>query len=413
MTETLIGKRITLLDKGFIELLDLMPHPASNISGDLAIVNAARVSFLGESKGDEKDKKLLFYLLRHRHTSPFEMVEFKFRVCAPLITFWHLVRHRTWNMNAQCLDGETEIIFDKPEQIEKGSFRVGSKLKLKDLFRHWDTWERKRLQNMQLRTLDEESMLLTTARIGNVVDAGIKPGFRITTSEGNTIICSADHQFLFEDGWKTLRDATGLKVVNERAIWRELPQVHEARDRRNGKSTPHLVNITNIEYVGERQMYDLVVDGDYPNFVANWFIVHNSGRYTEFDENDFYVPDIWRKQSKDNKQASEGQVTDEENRVLTEKLLAHYETSYRLYEEALQTGVSREMARFFLPGFSVYYTWVVKVDAHNLMHFLKLRMANDAQYEIRVYAQAIYEHFFKPALPWTAEAFEEYILKQD
>ncbi len=621
MTETLIGKSVPLLDKGFIELIDLMPHPASNISGDLAIVNAARVSFLGESKGDEKDKKLLFYLLRHKHTSPFEMVEFKFRIKAPVVTFWQWVRHRTWNMNAQCLDGETEIIFDKPEQIEKGSFRVGSKIKLKDLFRRWNTWERKRLQNMQLRILDEESMLLTTARIGDVVDAGIKPGFRITTSEGNTIICSADHQFLFEDGWKTLRDATGLKVVNERAVWRELPQVHvngkpletaelytsvdwlkyqyhtrrlsvkeiaelagcsthtirkylkvhnltlpersqnnrfkkghaawnknlsyslnetveqnlvrrkrasesvlrgeechfwkggmsterenigrwttdispfiferdnykcafcgevansqdgfhahhiipvwaditkacdvdnlitlheschryihanhleyefaknlragtgfepfskssfyEARDWRNGKSTPHLVNITNIEYVGERQMYDLVVDGRYPNFVANWFIVHNSGRYTEFEENDFYVPDVWRKQSKDNKQASEGQVTDEENHALTEKLVAHYEASYRLYEEALKTGVSREMARFFLPGFSVYYTWVVKVDAHNLMHFLKLRMADEAQYEIRVYAQAIYEHFFKPALPWTAEAFEEYILKPE
>jgi len=50
------------------------------------------------------------------------------------------------------------------------------------------------------------------------------------------------------------------------------------------------------------------------------------------------------------------------------------------------------------------------VDAHNLMHFLRLRMAPDAQYEIRVYAWAIYDHFFKPALPWTAEAFERYIL---
>jgi thymidylate synthase ThyX len=39
-------------------------------------------------------------------------------------------------------------------------------------------------------------------------------------------------------------------------------------------------------------------------------------------------------------------------------------------------------------------------------------MAPDAQYEIRVYAQAIYEEFFKPALPWTAEAFEQYVLKK-
>ena len=55
----------------------------------------------------------------------------------------------------------------------------------------------------------------------------------------------------------------------------------------------------------------------------------------------------------------------------------------------------------------------MKVDAHNLMHFLRLRMAEDAQHEIRVYARAIFEHFFCPALPWTAEAFETMVLNAD
>ena len=61
----------------------------------------------------------------------------------------------------------------------------------------------------------------------------------------------------------------------------------------------------------------------------------------------------------------------------------------------------------------MYYTWVAKIDAHNLMQFLRLRMAGDAQYEIRVYADAIYEHFFKPALPWTAEAFDQFVMNAD
>lgn len=76
----LIGRQFPVLDQGFVELQDFM-------GDDLAIVNAARVSFLGESKGTEKDKKLLFYLMRHRHTSPFEQVEFKFRVRAPLVVW--------------------------------------------------------------------------------------------------------------------------------------------------------------------------------------------------------------------------------------------------------------------------------------------------------------------------------------
>jgi thymidylate synthase (FAD) len=87
MTPDLIGQRVPILDKGFLELIDFMPHPLTGVSGDLAIVNAARVSFLGESKGQDRDKKLLLYLLREKHTSPFEMCIFKFRVHAPLITW--------------------------------------------------------------------------------------------------------------------------------------------------------------------------------------------------------------------------------------------------------------------------------------------------------------------------------------
>jgi thymidylate synthase (FAD) len=157
-------------------------------------------------------------------------------------------------------------------------------------------------------------------------------------------------------------------------------------------------------------MYDLVVDGPFPNFIADWFVVHNSGRYTPFQEDDFYIPETWRKQSKNNKQGSEGVIDPAEAEALTVEMLAHYQQGFDLYQRALAAGVAKEQARLFLPGFAVYYTWIVKTDAHNLMHFLSLRMAPDAQEEIRHYAQAIYEHFFRQALPWTAEAFEKYIL---
>jgi len=225
------NKKIPVLDKGWIELQDVM-------GDDNAIVSAARTSFLGESKGEDADKKLLFYLMKHRHTTPFEMVEFRFRVHAPLVTFWQWVRHRTFSFSAQ------------------------------------------------------------------------------------------------------------------------------------------------------------------------------SGRYTEFSEDDFYVPRAWewRLQSSDNKQASDGFLNGNVGVHFTNALVAHCNNGYALYRNALSVGVAREQARLFLPGFGVYYTWVVKTDAHNLMHFLKLRMAPDAQYEVRVYAQAIYEHFFKPALPWTAEAFETLVM---
>lgn len=137
-----------------------------------------------------------------------------------------------------------------------------------------------------------------------------------------------------------------------------------------------------------------------------------SGRYTPFEEDDFYVPFSWRKQAKDNKQASAGLIDAEDAQELAQLLDEHYQQGFALYSKALEAGVAKEQARLFLPGFAVYYTWVCKVDAHNLMHFLGLRMARDAQWEIRMYAQAIFHEIFKPALPWTAEAFEQYYLSK-
>jgi len=203
---------------------------------DLAIVNAARVSFLGESKGAERDKKLLFYLMQHRHTTPFEMVEFKFRVKCPIIVARQWMRHRVFSFN--------EV----------------------------------------------------------------------------------------------------------------------------------------------------------------------SRRYTS-EAIEFYIPSVWRTQSTDNKQASGSDLESEPAAQFTAALEAHCEQALALYQQALEAGVAREMARLFLPH-NLYTEFIAKIDAHNLMHFLRLRMAADAQYEIRQYAWAIYEHLFKPALPWTAEAFEKFVLPE-
>ncbi|GAB4470117.1 MAG: FAD-dependent thymidylate synthase [Anaerolineae bacterium] len=218
----------------WLELQDMLPHPATGVKPDLAIVNGARVSFLGESKGDEQDRKLLFYLLRHRHTSPFEQVELKFRVRAPVVVWWQWVRHRTWHFNFQ------------------------------------------------------------------------------------------------------------------------------------------------------------------------------SGRYTPFEEGDFYVPTVWRRQSESNKQGSEGSIDAAANRRHLDRLAALTREAYAAYEEALADGVAREQARLFLPAWGSYYIAICKVDAWNLMHFLRLRMAPDAQWEIRQYAHAIHR-IFSQVMPWTAEAYDRYI----
>jgi len=95
--------RDAVLDKGFVELIDIMPGeiPEGAESRDIVIVNAARVSYSGESKGVESDRALLRYLWKHKHTSPFEQVIFKFRIKAPILVWWQMDRHRTLKYSRQ------------------------------------------------------------------------------------------------------------------------------------------------------------------------------------------------------------------------------------------------------------------------------------------------------------------------
>lgn len=91
---------LKVLDHGFVALVDAMPRlvPAGQ-TADQAIVQAARVSYGQGTKHVNEDTGLIRYLLRHRHTTPFEMVEFKFHVCMPIFIARQWIRHRTANVN--------------------------------------------------------------------------------------------------------------------------------------------------------------------------------------------------------------------------------------------------------------------------------------------------------------------------
>jgi thymidylate synthase (FAD) len=83
---------IKVLDKGFVRLVDAM-------GDDNAVVSAARVSYGTGSKGEEKDKKLISFLLRHDHMTPFEHATFKFHVSCPIFVMRQWIRHRTSSYN--------------------------------------------------------------------------------------------------------------------------------------------------------------------------------------------------------------------------------------------------------------------------------------------------------------------------
>lgn len=227
--DALLGKRIDCLDKGFVRLIDVM-------GDDAAIVQAARVSYGSGTKKVLEDRGLIRYLLRHAHTTPFEMVEFKFHVKLPIFVARQWIRHRTANVN---------------------------------------------------------------------------------------------------------------------------------------------------EY---------------------------SGRYSEMKD-EFYTPnpqDI-RPQSVLNKQGrSEETLPEGMAEQAANAFKAGQDQAYAQYQEFLEMGIAREIARINLPV-SNYTEWYWKIDLHNLFHFLRLRIDSHAQYEIRVFAEAIAE-LVKPFVPHAWEAFEDYVL---
>ena len=225
----LIQKEIKCLDKGFVRLVDVM-------GDDSSIVQAARVSYGKGTKTVSEDRSLIRYLMKHRHTSPFEMVEFKFHVKLPIFVARQWIRHRTANVN---------------------------------------------------------------------------------------------------------------------------------------------------EY---------------------------SGRYSEMKD-DFYLPDLEsiRTQSTVNKQSrSEENIPDDISLTILSKLKDTQSFLFSEYQEFLEKNLARELARINLP-LSTYTEWYWKIDLHNLFHFLKLRLAEEAQYEIRIYAEKIVE-LIKPFVPLAWEAFEDFIL---
>ena len=165
------------------------------------------------------------------------------------------------------------------------------------------------------------------------------------------------------------------------------------------------------------EMVDLKFLVKLPIFVARQWIRHRTASVNELSArysvmaDEFYLPkkeDV-RYQSTLNRQGgSEEEVSDELCGRVVDTLHNGARQAYGDYEEMIKANIARELARTHLP-ISLYTQWYWKINLHNLLHFLELRLDSHAQYEIRVYAQAM-SQIVKDVVPWTWEAFEEFRL---
>jgi len=169
------------------------------------------------------------------------------------------------------------------------------------------------------------------------------------------------------------------------------------------------------------EMCEIKLHVKLPIFIARQWIRHRTANVNEYSarysilDKEYYIPaaEHLAAQSDTNRQGRGDVLSGEEAQRVLDLLRGDAERTYAHYEEMLtedegKAGLSRELARMNLT-LNTYTQWYWKTDLHNLFHFLRLRADAHAQYEIRVYAEAICE-LTKAWVPMAYGAFEDYRL---
>ena len=147
-----------------------------------------------------------------------------------------------------------------------------------------------------------------------------------------------------------------------------------------------------------------------PIYIARQHMRHRTASINELSARysvvpkEYYTPETFRGQSSVNHQGSEGSVDLEED--MKDHVIEQLEHGFGIYEKLMELGVCREQSRGNLPQ-STYTEFYWKINLHNLMHYIQLRMDSHAQKEIREYAEAIFA-LVEPLVPITMKAFMDF-----
>lgn len=169
------------------------------------------------------------------------------------------------------------------------------------------------------------------------------------------------------------------------------------------------------EHTSPFEMVEFRFEIKAPIFVARQWMRHRmasynevSARYSEMPE-EFYFPTSTevRGQGSTNKQVGDGVLALEAKVEAGGHIVRICQEAYESYSALLALGVCREQARMVLPV-NLYTRFIYKVDLHNLLRFLKLRLDPHAQWEIRQYAKTIVD-LMEPVVPVTLHAWRKYV----
>jgi len=137
-----------------------------------------------------------------------------------------------------------------------------------------------------------------------------------------------------------------------------------------------------------RQWWKYVIGGSHQ--MDSW---NESSRRYITEDPAFYIPqaDEWRSAPENSKQGSGELLPSEIGSGYSDALFEHVVDGIRLYEAAIEEGIAPEQARLFLPAYGMYVRYYWTASLQSVAHFLEQRLADDAQAEIRIYAEAVNE----------------------
>lgn len=209
-------------------------------------------------------------------------------------------------------------------------------------------------------------------------------------------------------GWIGLIDCMGTEATITNAARVSFGKMKENFDEKDEKLLKYLIenkHLTPLEHVKFTFSVHcpLFVRSQWHRHRAGWSYNEISRRYTEVDM-EYYLPENFRVQSENNKQASLENSVIEKNQEACEIYAKFVKDCHKAYEKLLEIGVCKEQARGILPQ-TMFTTFWATVDLRNLIHFIELRDDDHAQKEIRDYAKAMKE-LVRPYVPHVIEYLE-------
>lgn len=349
----------------------LIRHPDTNelLTPEQFLVYIARVSNPSNQTNTLTTQKLIKYLLEHKHFSPFEMINVVFEVFTTRDIGRQILRHKSSPFQEFCVDGDTQIT-----TLEGGKQKL---IPIKTLF------STQKNNNYKIKVYNRNTKSFISSDLVEVFDTGIKPVYKLTLDNGKTITGAEYHKILTLNGYKEIKNLdidTDFVAVNGIL-----------------NKTAKYIKIRSIEYIGDRQTYDLEVDHEEHNYIGNGIITHNSQRYADPTKDLMFVLREARLQDTKNRQNSI--VIDDEalQKEWYRRQMNQIELAIENYNWAIANNIAKEQARCVLPEGNTTTRMYMNSYLRSLLHYIDVRSDPSTQKEHRIIADkikiALSEHF--------------------